>query len=235
MKIRNVITMVLLALSFGMIFGSVTGVHPGWISAGIIGIQQVARFIPMPAGLTFFDFTGLTWNDSLENMGGLTSTAYFATLQDILTFPSLKEVPTTDAEFVRLNGNFGMQVGKYFVQVYVTPETASLAANNQGEIDGQSFRIEGEFFYPGTKEDCRAFARKINNSRGVLILLDPDGERIVVGTDKFPCYFKPSINWGKAAADRKGMTVQFFQNHYAPGLGYNGSIPLSGSLIPAIS
>jgi hypothetical protein len=235
MKIRNIITQILFALVVGMAFATVTGIHPAWSIGAIVGIQQVARFIPMPAGLSFFDFSSLTWNDSLENMGGFTSVAYFAALQDILTFPGLSESPSSDAEFVRLGGNFTMKPDKYFIEIYVTPETASLAANNQGEIDGQSFRMEGEYFYPGNKTDCRAFARKINNTRGVLIFVDPDGDRTVIGTDKFPCYFKPSLNYGKAAADRKGLTVAFFQNHFAPGLEYNGSIPLSGSTIPAIS
>lgn len=233
--IRRIITQLLFALTIGMLFSTVTGINPGWFAAGIFGIQQAARFISMPAGLVFFNFADLEWNDSLENMGGFRSVAYFAPLQDIETFPSLKENPSTDAEFVRLNGNFIMKAQKYFIAVYVTPETLSLLSNNQGEIDGQSFRNEGEYFYPGSKTDCRAFARKINNTRGVLILVDPDGDRTVIGTDKFPCYFKPTLNFGKAAADRKGLTVQFFQNHFAPGLEYNGSIPLDGSLIPAIS
>ena len=233
--IRKIIIQLLFALTLGMLFAPFTGIHPLGFAAAIFGIQQAARFIHMPAGLAFFNFADLEWNDSLENMGGFTSVAFFAPLQDIQTFPSLKENPSTDAEFVRLIGNFIMEAQKYFIAVYVTPETASLAATNQGEIDGQSFRMEGEFFYPGSKTDCRAFARKINNTRGVIILVDPDGDRTVIGTDKFPCYFKPTLNFGKAAADRKGLTVQFFQNHFAPGLEYNGSIPLDGSLIPAIS
>lgn len=236
MKIRSIINQLLIAVTLGMILATVCQVNPLAFAGGIFAVQQVARFIPMPAGLSYFNFTALEWNDSLENMGGFTSTAYFAPIQDIETFPTLVQNPTTDEEMIRLNGHYVMKSLKYFIPVYTTPETVALAANNQGETDGQSFRMEGEFFYPGTKLQCRAFARKINNSRGILILVDPDGERIQIGTDKFPCYFKPNVNWGKAAADRKGMTVTFYQNHFAPGLEYNGSIPISASIIvPAIS
>jgi hypothetical protein len=235
MKIRSVITQLFVALIVGMVLSAVTGVNPLLFTGGIVALQQVARYIPMPAGLMFFNFTDLQWNDSLENMGGLTSVAYFAPIQDIETFPTLSSNPVTDDDLVTLSGNFAMKEGKSFIQVYMTPEMASLKASNQGETDGQSFKNEGEFFYPGTKNDCRAFARKVNNTRGVLIMIDPDGDRIVIGTDKFPCYFKPTVDWGKAAADRKGMTVAYYQNHFAPGLGYNGTIPLSGSVIAAIS
>jgi len=228
-------TLLLFALCIGMVVTTVTGVNPLIPTMGIIAVQQAARFIPMPFGILAFDFTALTFSDSLENMGGFSGTAYFAPLQDILTFPTLDDSPSSDNEFVKLSGTFVMQTGKYFTPVYITPETASLAANSQGEVDGQSFRLEGEFFYPGADNQCRAFARKINNSRGVLILIDPSGDRVVVGTDKFPAYFKPNINWGKAAADRKGLTVSFFQNHFAPGLSYNGVIPISGGSVPAIS
>ncbi|KKU87399.1 MAG: hypothetical protein UY18_C0036G0002 [Microgenomates group bacterium GW2011_GWF2_47_9] len=235
MKIRSIITQLFVALTVGVMLASVTDIHPVWFIGGIVTVQQVARLIPMPAGLMFFNFTDLEWNDSLENMGGFTSIAYFAPLQDIETFPTLKATPATDEEFVVMTGHYVMKATKFFVAVYVTPETASLAANNQGETDGQSFRLEGEIFYPGSKTECKAFARKLNNTRGVLILVDPDGDRTVVGTKEFPCYFKPNLNYGKAAADRKGLTIAFYQNHFAPGLEYNGSIPLDGSLVPAIS
>ena len=182
-----------------------------------------------------FNFTDLTWEGPLENMGGFSCTAYFAPFEDIATWPTLPSNPTTDTQLVTLQGHFVMDAEKHFIKVYVTPETASFAASNQGETDGQSFRNEGEFFYPGTALATRAMARKLNNSRGVLIMVDPDGERVCVGTELFPCFFKPTLNYGKAAADRKGLTVSFYQNHFVPGLIYNGSIPLSASLIPAIS
>lgn len=235
MKTLKIITNLLFAVCFSMVLTTITQVNPFWFIGSLTVIQAVTPFLQMPAGILSFNFTNLTWSDSLENMGGFTTIAYFAALQDIATFPTLVQNPTTDEEMVKLQGHYVMQSAKFFISVYCTPETVALAANNQGETDGQSFRLEGEFFYPGTAQDCRAFARKINNSRGVLILVDPDGERVVVGTEKFPCFFKPNINWGKAAADRKGMTVSFYQNHFAPGLIYNGSIPLIGSLVPAIS
>lgn len=182
--------------------------------------------------LKYFDFTDMTWNDSLENMGGFTSIAYFAPWQDIEEWPTLPANPTTDEQMVTLEGNFTMKTDKHFIQVYVSPATAELNANNQGETDGQSFRNEGEFFYPGSKVECRAFARKINNSRGVTILIDGDGDRTCIGTEMLPCFFKPTLNYGKVAADRKGLVVQFFQDHFVPGLIYKGSIPLDGSTIP---
>jgi hypothetical protein len=224
-----------MAVAISVALSIAFGWNPVVSIALIVSLQITARFIPMPAGLSFFNFTDLTWEGPTENMGGFGSVAYFAAWEDIATWPTLMSSPTNDTQLVTLLGHFVMKADKYFIKVYVTPETADFKASNQGETDGQSFRNEGEYFYPGSAVATRALARKLNNSRGVLILVDPDGERVCVGTEAFPAFFKPSLAFGKAAADRKGLTVTFYQNHFVPGLIYNGPIPLSGSLVPAIS
>lgn len=238
MKKIQIVSQLLISIIVGMILAVVTGIHPLIFAAGIFAIQQIARFMPMPEGILAFNFTDITWEGPIEGMGGFSTIAYFAAWEDIETWPTLPSgtgTSLTDTQLVTLQGHFVMKATKHFIKVYVSPDTADFKASNQGETDGQSFRNEGEFFVPGTDVASRALARKLNNSRGVLIMVDPSGDRVCIGTESFPCFFKPSISFGKAAADRKGLTVTFFQNHYVPGLIYNGSIPLSASLVPAIS
>jgi len=183
-----------------------------------------------------FTFGDLDWEDEPENMGGLTSEMYIGLSGHIATWPTLVSNPTTDEQAVTLQGTFVMAANKHFIKVYSTPDTAKLEPENQGETDGQSFRQKGELFYPGTRKEAIAFARKINNARGCIIGIDPNsGERYVVGSKDKPVYFKPSISTGGAAADRRGVKLEFSSDSFLPFAFYDGAIPLSAGDIPAIS
>jgi hypothetical protein len=182
-----------------------------------------------------FSFHDMNWDDEPENMGGFQIGCYLALTRDIETYPALTANPVTDDEAVTMLGNYAMKPDKFFVYVYTTPDTLSLKPENQGEVDGKSFKLKGELFYPGTKTECMAFARKINNARGVLIAIDNDGERVIIGDKGHPVYFTPSLDWGKKAADRRGMTIAFESDSFCPGYKYNGTIPLDGSVVEAIS
>ncbi|MHC1775689.1 MAG: hypothetical protein AB9834_09780 [Lentimicrobium sp.] len=183
-----------------------------------------------------FTFGDLEWEDEPENMGGLTSEMYIGLSGHIVTWPTLALNPTTDEQAVTLQGTFVMAADKHFIKVYSTPDTAKLEPENQGETDGQSFRQKGELFYPGTRKEAIAFARKINNARGCIIGIDPNsGERYVVGSKDKPVYFKPSISTGGAAADRRGVKLEFSSDSFLPFAFYDGAIPLSAGDIPAIS
>ena len=126
-----------------------------------------------------------------------------------------------------------LKADKNFIRFYVTPRTFGGEAENQGEIDGKSFLQKGTFFYPGTREEAIAFARKINNARGILIGIDPNtGKRYQFGSREFPCHFKPKIDFGNEPTSRRGLTVEFEADNFMPTMIYPGSIPLSGAALP---
>ena len=192
---------------------------------------------PVSTGLAMaFAFTDLTFEDNPENMGGFTCVAYLGFLPDIQTHPTRTANPTTDVEAIKLIGNYTMKALKNFIEVYVTPSTFDATAENQGETDSHSFHPKGEFLYPGTSIQALAFCRKINNARGVLIGINPNtGERYNWGTKDLPVTFKPKITFGKAPADRRGVTIEWECDSFAPAWIYEGSIPLSSAAIPPIS
>ncbi len=183
-----------------------------------------------------FAFGDLTFEDEPENMGGFTALAYLGFIPHIDSYPTINRNPNTDEEAIQLQGNYVMKATKHFIEVYVTPGTFSAIAENQGDTDAKSFHPKGEFFYPGTKLACLALCRKLNNSRGVLIGVDPNtGDRYNWGTKELPVRFKPKVDFGKGPADRRGITIEWECDSFAPAWIYNGSIPLSASTIPAIS
>lgn len=183
-----------------------------------------------------FAFGDLTWEDEPENMGGFASVAYLGFIPHIESFPTRVASPTTDDEAIKLVGNFAMKTDKHFIEVYVTPGTFDGTAENQGETDAKSFHPKGEIFYPGTQAECLALCRKINNARGILIGINPNtGERYCWGEQYLPVTFKPKVTFGKGPADRRGATIEWECDSFAPAWIYEGTIPLSGSTLPAVS
>ena len=180
-----------------------------------------------------FAFSSIDWEGG-DNIGGFTSEAYLGLYHEIEEFPTLPSEPGNDVELTTMSGNYVMKADKHFIRIYVTPKTFGGQAENQGEIDGKSFLQQGEFFYPGSREEAMAFARKINNARGILIGIDPNtGKRIQFGSREFPCHFKPKIEYGAEPTARRGLTVEFEADNFVPGMFYPGAIPLSEGEMPA--
>lgn len=226
---RNIIRTLFFMLSLIMIAFSVTQLLTGLMPFTFSDLSA-------PGLAMAFVYADLKFEDEHNNMGGMTTVMYIALTKDIETWPSLISNPTGYADKVKLTGSFAMKSGAHFFEVYATPETAKLTPENQGEVDGQSFRQNGEFLYPGTLEQAIGFAAAINNARGVIIGMDPNtGKRYVVGTKERPAYFKPSVDTGGAAADRRGVKIEFWCDSFLPWAFYEGAIPLSAGTIPAIS
>ena len=183
-----------------------------------------------------FSASPLNWEDGTENMGGFRDYLYIIPASSIATEAALPANPANDAEAVTLAGNHTLASLKYFKKVYATPGTVGLSPENQGEIDGQSFKVKGSFFHPGSSDEVNAFARFVNNGNFILILVEEDGRRVQIGQKGHPARLKPAPNFGMAAADRKGFNFEFEADSFVTALRYNGSIPLSESETePAIS
>lgn len=183
-----------------------------------------------------FAFGDLLFEDEPENMGGFTSIAYIAIKRDIETFPTKTSSPSTNDECVKLTGDFVMKTDKSFFQVYCTPGTSGATAESQGELDAKSYKVKGELFHPGTGIDALALARKLNNAHGVVIMVDPNtGKRYCWGTSELFVTFSASVNFGKAASDRRSVTITWETDSFVPAWIYEGGIPLSSSTLPGVS
>jgi hypothetical protein len=182
-----------------------------------------------------FAFASVDWEGG-DNIGGFTSEAFLAIHGEVDTWPTLSANPVTDADHVTLIGDYAFKTEKSFYRIYVTPKTFGGTAEVQGEIDGKSFLQKGTFFYPSTREEALALARKLNNTRGVIIGIDPNtGKRIQFGSKDLPCTFSPKIDYGTEPSARRGLTVEFEADSLHPALIYPGAIALSESTLPAQS
>jgi hypothetical protein len=162
----------------------------------------------------------------IENMAGWQNSLAFIPAHSVTTVPSLPAEPASNEDLVTAAGDFVYKTeGTKPMYIYATDKTVKYTAENQGETDGQSFKITGEFFYPGTKTAVAAFARKVNNTPGYLVLISPENEQYLVGQKGLPCSIKPSFDGGQARSDRRGFKFTFEADSYAPYIRLEATIP----------
>ncbi|MDR1436824.1 MAG: hypothetical protein LBI65_01765 [Candidatus Symbiothrix sp.] len=166
--------------------------------------------------LASLGFLPLVSECGIENMGGMKNRLAFIPLCDVSAVPLLPASPATDEDLVTATGSFELKSDGKPVYIYATDKTVKFTSENQGETDGQSFKQSGEFFYPGNKTAAAAFARKINNTPGYLILEDPEGNQYIVGQPGLPCTLKPSFDFGQARTDRRGFKFTFEADSFCP-------------------
>lgn len=178
-----------------------------------INLQSgLALALALPIG-----FSPLKWETGSENMGGFKNRLLFIPAASVTAAPDLPTTIAAAEDLVTAEGSFTFSTeGDKPIFIYATDKTVKLDAENQGEVDGQSFVQKGEFFHPGSKADVAAFARKVNNTPGYLILEGPDGTQYMVGTPGLPCTIKPAFNGGAARSDRKGFMFTFEADSFCP-------------------
>jgi hypothetical protein len=178
-----------------------------------INLQDGLAFaLALPVG-----FAPLKWAAGSENMGGFKNRLLFIPAASVTAAPDLPTTIAAAEDLVTAEGSFTFSSeGDKPIFIYATDKTVKLDAENQGEVDGQSFVQKGEFFHPGSKADVAAFARKVNNTPGYLILEGPDGTQYMVGTPGLPCTIKPAFNGGAARSDRKGFLFTFEADSFCP-------------------
>lgn len=183
------------------------------------------------------DMSAWEMQDGEENMGGFGQVVYLGLRSQITAYPTLpSETATSFEDLVTLGGDFTFSTGKHFIKILVAPESMQYNPESQGEYPGaKSFSLKGSFIIPGMRADQRAIARILNNSYGILIIPQEDGTRICLGTETRPVHFSPKGKSGQKAADTKVFEFEFTTDSHVPGYNYNGTIPLDGVTLPAIS
>lgn len=154
--------------------------------------------------------TPLVWDNSVTNLGGFKNRIAFIPASEVVTTPVLA------ASGVKATGKFTYKNGSGAKYVYATEKTVGYKAESQGDVDGQSFKISGEFFFPGALAEAAAFARYVNTNPGYLVIEDHNGQQILIGQPNMTARIKPGADLGKASTDRKGFTFTFEAESLAP-------------------
>ena len=102
-------------------------------------------------------------------------------VDDIDTFP-----PRTNG--VAIESDITMKEDTYAVTVYLTPGTAVLQSNSEGDPDAQGFKPSVEFSHPGNSLDAREFkANWLGKNCVVLLESCQDGGMDIIGSPCNPC------------------------------------------------
>lgn len=169
----------------------------------------------------------------IDNMGGYKSHVIFVPLCAITAAPTLPIITeaSTDENYVTATGAFTFKKsGDKPKYIQCTDKTVKCDAENQGDTEGQSFSIKGEFYRAGTQVEVSAFARQVNNTPGYLILEEFNGKQVLVGQPGLPCTIKPSYEGGTARADRRGYKFTFEADSVSPKIYLETPIEISDLL-----
>lgn len=164
-------------------------------------------------------FSPLLWPCGEENMGGFTNRLVFVPFCALKAAPTLpkREDITNDDDYATAKGAFEFNDSTVKpTPLYATDKTVQYKADNQGDIDGHSYALSGQWFYPGMLKKASVFARKVNNTPGYLVLEQPGGDQIIVGQPGLPVSIAPAFDGGQARADRKGTTFSFTADSFVP-------------------
>lgn len=165
-----------------------------------------------------------------DNTAGLMQEFYFAKLEDIDTFPTPIENPTSPTEKMTVSEDFVMKQDKGFHKGYMTWGRGGLSWALQGPMDGKSFRHTFEFYKPGADEESLAFLTLAKNENLIFIVKDKDEKFRIVGSEGIPAKMDSSEGGtGQTGEDDKGDTITFVSESAHPPYFYDGSVPVASA------
>lgn len=169
-----------------------------------------------------FPYEKVIWEAGQDNMGGLSTRAYFIPANAIKTMPAFASVDDT----VR-KGAFELESGASAVEIYLTYKSGGVKSEPVGDIDGRCSKKSGEFFHPGNTAAMAKFARAVQNTPGVFIFKDTEGRFIVVGDNVNPATVTAAHDTGKGPEERRGWTITFEAYGTRPVEFFEGDIPVA--------
>lgn len=195
-----------------------------------IAMMIVGFFLEPAIGISMTTFTAPT----SDNIGGGQGRIYVAPVSTFtaagITEPAAYDDATTLAEMAENADDFVFATGGCFYEVYSTENTNKLSYKEQGDIDGKSYKPEGEIFIPGDDLNTMGLARWMKNQK--WIILDPMANGVVhqIGTRAFPAHLIGEWESATNSAGVKGLKIKFTTAVASGPMIYTGII----SLTPAV-
>ncbi|QIP14727.1 hypothetical protein G8759_19960 [Spirosoma aureum] len=170
------------------------------------------------------NYNDLTGPDGTEvNMGGTSQIAYFARIDDILTFATPAASPAN--QYI-LTVAHVMKTGKKFTKVYITQDTGEVEFGSNGEADGKSFKPVFKFFYPGLTDDALQFVNDSKNDKFLFIVELPDGKMLQIGARNF--FATLTGNFKTTTTSGRGRGTEFEVVCFTPYIyRYAAAVPLT--------
>ena len=115
--------------------------------------------------------------------------------------------PARGDDGVTISTDITMKQGKFGVGIYLTPGTANVTSNSEGDADAEGFKPSVQISHPGNKAEIRAFKQNWLGKNCIVILEYCDGTKDLIGSPCNPCKLAVEYN-GTNEANANQLTFE---------------------------
>lgn len=141
----------------------------------------------------------------------------------LIDVEDLKVWPEPDPDEVTITENIVLNAGAYPISVYLTPGSAELTENSEGDPDEEGFIPQLKFKHPGNSKEFREFKHNCINRRFIGLLRHCSGSVDIFGSPCNPIRMQTAYT-GNSSGNSNEVT--FAQSFKGDGIRiYEGTIP----------
>lgn len=156
---------------------------------------------------------------------GIRSRLYFIPKRDIVSWPELPEVATSNmAELSTYKGNFTLAAEKNWQYIDLIDNKGKIESESQGDYPARSFLNKTSVVHPETNEEATGFCRQANADDFVYLMQVRNGKFRVLGNEAFPTDTKPKQDSGEGVTGDFGTTIEVEVTDVCPAPFYVGEI-----------
>lgn len=165
---------------------------------------------------------------------GIRSRLYFIPKRDIVSWPELPEVATSNmAELATYKGDFALAAEKYWQYIDLIDNKGKIESESQGDYPARSFLNKTSVVHPETNEEATGFCRQANADDFVYLMQVRNGKFRVLGNEAFPTDTKPKQDSGEGVTGDFGTTIEVEVTDVCPAPFYVGKIQTKEGTINA--
>ena len=142
----------------------------------------------------------------------------------LIDVDDLEVMPAADDKGVRITDDIVLKEGAYPLTVYLTPGTAEVTENSEGDPDEEGFKPQVKFKHPGNSRELREFKHNCINRRFIGYMRYCDGSVDLFGSPCNPMRMQTAYT-GNSSSNSNEFT--FAQTFKGDGIRiYEGTIPV---------
>lgn len=156
---------------------------------------------------------------------GIRSRLYFIPKRDIVKWPELPEVATSNmSELATYKGDFTLASETFWQYIDLIDNKGKIESESQGDYPARSFLNKTSVVHPETNEEATGFCRQANADDFVYLTQVRNGKFRVLGNEAFPTDTKPKQDSGEGVTGDFGTTIEVEVTDVCPAPFYVGEI-----------
>lgn len=169
------------------------------------------------------DYQNLPGLEGEANRPGLMKNVFVAPVTWFTTIQKPTDSGAMDGSSVVITTDHAFDVGKGFIKMYTTLDSAQTIAETIGERDGRGHRVELTAFRPGMRAIDIEFGEKALSDEFIILVETLEGNFYQLGSERLACECTAANgDTGTVSSGRKGYTFTF--ETFAPIRIYEGDI-----------